>query len=205
LVIVAKSEREMKEMMRKLGKYVSKKNKIEQVSEFKYLGYTFNERATDKAHMREIVRKANKVVGCTSVWEIGERKWGGDFRREMMMFESVLMYWEWKEQEEVKRVLEKYLRWVLRVDRKTPSYIASEECKKNKMRVKAGNRAAKKFYQRNGYASEEVDECSERDKDTDKQERKERIKESRYNREYERCMTEKIPKYLEKESEKKVK
>jgi hypothetical protein len=25
------------------------------------LGYAFNERATDKAHIREIVRKANKV------------------------------------------------------------------------------------------------------------------------------------------------
>jgi hypothetical protein len=30
-------------------------------------------------------------------------------------------------------------------------------------------------------------ELSERDKDTDKQERRERIKESRHNREYERC------------------
>ncbi|CAH1378577.1 unnamed protein product, partial [Tenebrio molitor] len=77
-------------MMRSLGKYVRKKKldvnlektkmmafikrkgkseknewkregkKIEQVSEFQYLGYTFNERATDKAHMREIVRKVNK-------------------------------------------------------------------------------------------------------------------------------------------------
>jgi hypothetical protein len=36
-------------------------------------------------------------------------------------------------------------------------------------------------------------ELSERDKDTDKQERRERIKESRYNRKYERCMTEEIP------------
>jgi hypothetical protein len=45
--------------------------KIEGVNEFKYLGYTFNERA----HIREIVRKANKVVGCA--WGIGERKRGG--------------------------------------------------------------------------------------------------------------------------------
>jgi hypothetical protein len=37
---------------------------------------------------------------------------------------------------------------------------------------------------------------SERDKDTDKQERRERITESRYNRKYERCMTEEIPEYL---------
>jgi hypothetical protein len=38
-------------------------------------------------------------------------------------------------------------------------------------------------------------ELSERDKDIDEQERRERIKESRYNRVYERCMTEEIPEY----------
>jgi hypothetical protein len=43
-------------------------------------------------------------------------------------------------------------------------------------------------------------ELSERDKETDKQERRENIKESRYNREYERCMTEEIPEYLGRES-----
>jgi hypothetical protein len=57
--------------------------KIERVSEFKCLSYIFNERATNKAHVREIVRTANKIVGC--VWRIGERKWGGDFRRRMVM------------------------------------------------------------------------------------------------------------------------
>jgi spore germination protein GerM len=142
MVIVAKSEKEMKEMMRNLEKYVRKKklevnvekkkmmvfnkrkskneesewrweeSKIERVSEFKYLGYIFNERATDKAQVREVVRKANKVVGC--VWGIGERKWVGEFGRRMMMFESVLMYgaeiWGWKEQKDVERVQEKYLR-----------------------------------------------------------------------------------------------
>jgi hypothetical protein len=38
---------------------------------------------------------------------------------------------------------EKYLRWVLGVDRETPAYIVREECKKNRLRVKAGKRAAK--------------------------------------------------------------
>jgi hypothetical protein len=42
-------------------------------------------------------------------------------------------------------------------------------------------------------------ELSEKYKDTDKQERKERIKESRYDK-YERCMTEEIPVYLGRES-----
>jgi hypothetical protein len=43
-------------------------------------------------------------------------------------------------------------------------------------------------------------EESERHKATDKQARKERIKESRFNKEYERCMTEEIPEYLLRES-----
>jgi hypothetical protein len=94
------------------------------------------------------VRKANKLGGC--VWGIGERKWGGDFSRRMMMFESmiesILMYGAeicgWKEQEEVETVQEKYLRRVLRVDRETPRYMVRGECKKNRLRVKEGKRAA---------------------------------------------------------------
>ncbi|KAH0813723.1 hypothetical protein GEV33_009066 [Tenebrio molitor] len=92
------------------------------VSDFKYLDYTFNERTTDKAQVREVVRKTNKVVGC--VWGIGERKWGE--------------IWEWKEQE-VERVQEKYLRWGLGVEKETPGHnIVREECKRSKLRVKAG-------------------------------------------------------------------
>jgi hypothetical protein len=53
----------------------------------------------------------------------------------MMMFESmigsILMYgaeiWGWKEQEEVEKVQEKYLRGVLGVDRESPGYIVREE------------------------------------------------------------------------------
>jgi hypothetical protein len=77
-------------------------------------------------------------------------------------------------------VQKKYLRRVLGVDKETPRYIVTEECKRNKLRVKAGKRAAKfedkmngreecriltecwrekreKYYQRNQYASEEVE------------------------------------------------
>jgi hypothetical protein len=59
-----------------------------------------------------------------------------------------------------------------------------------------------KYYQRNGYASEKVERLSERDKDTDKQERRERIKESRYKREYEKYDRGKIPEYLGRENAK---
>jgi hypothetical protein len=46
------------------------------------------------------------------------------------MIESIFMYgaeiWRWKEQEEVVKVQEKYLRWMLGVDRETPLYLHSE-------------------------------------------------------------------------------
>jgi hypothetical protein len=84
-------------------------------------------------------------------WGIGESNWAGDFRKRMLLFggmiESILIYgaeiWEWKEQEEVEKVQEKYLREVLGVDRETPGYVIREECKRNRSRVKEGKRAAK--------------------------------------------------------------
>jgi hypothetical protein len=96
---LAKSELKKKTKMMVLNKRKRKseendwkweESKIERVNKFKYLGYTFNERTTEKAHMREIARKENKVVGY--VWGIGERIVG---RRMMMcesMIESVSMY-----------------------------------------------------------------------------------------------------------------
>jgi hypothetical protein len=69
-------------------------------------------------------------------------------RRRMMIegiIENILMYGadEWKKQEEVEKVEEKYLRGMLGVDRETPGYIVRGECKRNRLRVKAGKRAAK--------------------------------------------------------------
>jgi hypothetical protein len=40
-------------------------------------------------------------------------------------------------------VQEKCLRGVLGVDRETPGYMVRKECKRNRLRVKAGKRAAK--------------------------------------------------------------
>jgi hypothetical protein len=41
------------------------------------------------------------------------------------------------------KVQEKYLRGMLGVDRETPSYLMRKECKRNRLRVKAGKKAAK--------------------------------------------------------------
>jgi hypothetical protein len=67
------------------------------------------------------------------------------------MFESLIEsyreygveIWGWKEQEEVQKAQEKYLRWVLELGGETPGYIVREEWKRNRPRMKAGKRAAK--------------------------------------------------------------
>jgi hypothetical protein len=71
---------------RKINEWRWEKDKIEELKEFKYLGYVMNERNTAAAHVRELVKKANKIIGA--VWGIGERKFGHDFRRRIMMFDS---------------------------------------------------------------------------------------------------------------------
>ncbi|KAJ3634618.1 hypothetical protein MTP99_007566 [Tenebrio molitor] len=136
----------------------------------------------------------------------GERKWGSDFSRRMMYGAEI---GGWKEQEERERLQEKYLTEVQGVERETLGYIVREKCKRNRMIVKAGKRAAKLEDKIDG--SEEMErlrakgkwmnvELSERDKHTGKQERMGKIKESRYNKEHKRCMTEEIPEYLGREN-----
>ncbi|KAJ3647066.1 hypothetical protein Zmor_024613 [Zophobas morio] len=67
-----------------------------------------------------------------------------------------------------------------------------------------------KYYEGKGYACEEIErmremarsmkeELSVRDKDIDKQERRSRISESRYNAEYIKIVKNKVPKYIERE------
>jgi hypothetical protein len=93
-------------------------------------------------------------------------------------------------------VQEKSLRGVLEVDREMPGYIVREECTRNRLKVKAvkfedkmdgrkntEKKEKEKYYQRNG--CEEIERLrakrrwmnvglSERNKATDKQERKEK-------------------------------
>jgi len=47
----------------------------------------------------------------------------------------------WKEWEKVERLQERYIRWVLEVDGRTPGYIVKEERKRKKMRTRLGRRA----------------------------------------------------------------
>ncbi|KAH0820435.1 hypothetical protein GEV33_002356 [Tenebrio molitor] len=115
LVIVAKSEREMK---KEENEWNWERRKTEQINEFKELGYTFKERATDEAHIREIVRKGNKEEydDIDDVPELDRENI--DVRGRDLGMEGTK-------------------------GGVTPGYTVTKECKRNTLGVKAGKRAAK--------------------------------------------------------------
>lgn len=57
------------------------------------------------------------------------------------MLEYGVEIWGWKEIEEVERVDERYLRWILAVERRTPGYLVREELQRYKLKERAGKRA----------------------------------------------------------------
>lgn len=122
---------------------------IEEVKRFKYLGYTFQRNNGQEEHIKESARKAR--IAAAQVWGIGERRFKESFIKRMMMFnylvKEIMLYgaeiWGWEEKEEIEAVQQKYLKWVLKLDKWTPNYIVLEETKRKKIRVEAGNRALK--------------------------------------------------------------
>ena len=49
---------------------------IEEVKEFRYLGYTLKRNGRQDAHVRERIKRAAAVM--KEVWGIGKRRFGGD-------------------------------------------------------------------------------------------------------------------------------
>ncbi|KAJ3656884.1 hypothetical protein Zmor_015929 [Zophobas morio] len=175
-----------KKVRKEKKKWAWRGKKIEQAKEFQYLGYTLKSNNSHRAHIQEMARKANKAIGI--VWGIGKRKFGHDYKRRMMMFDSliksVFMYgaeiWGWREYKE-ERVQEKYSK--LGLEKYTPEYIVRKETKREKMRVEAGKRAVgfkekfsergdckilqecwkerDKYYEGKGYACEEIERMRE--------------------------------------------
>ena len=179
MVLLAKSEWEMKEMIKRFEKYIKKKKmilnvekskivvfkkgrrgknkeewiwdgaKIEETSEFKYLGFTFIKNGHLMGHIKEITKRA--TVAMKKIWGIGENIFKENYNRRMMMFDylvkSIILYgveiWGWKEYQEFEGLQERYLRWILRLDKTTPGYLVREETKRSKLRIEAGLRAYK--------------------------------------------------------------
>ena len=122
---------------------------IEVVKEYRYLGYTMTSNNKETRHIQEVLGKANRAIG--QIWSIGERKFKTNMKIRLMMFDvlikSIIFYgvqvWGWKEIKEIEKIQVKYLKWILGLDRNTPSYIVLEETKREWLRVESGKRAVK--------------------------------------------------------------
>ena len=138
---------------------------MEEVEGFRYLGYTFSRKNDDEAHIREITRKAAGLMA--QVWWIGERKFGGDRERRMMLFnvlvKSIFMYgveiWGWKERKKLEDLQTRYIRWILGLERCTPRYVVRMETKVDKIIIEAGYRALKYQERIRGTENKILREC----------------------------------------------
>lgn len=125
------------------------KNEIEEVNNFKYLGFNFNSEGNHKDHITELKKKGN--IAIRKVWGLGERKFKGDYRKRKMLFDylvkGVMCYaveiWGWCEYKELEKIQSDYLRWILKLDFCTPRYIVYRETDCKKLRVEWGRRAVK--------------------------------------------------------------
>ena len=83
------------------------------------------------------------------VWGIGKRRFVKDWEKRVWLFDklvwAVVEYgvevWRWRARERVEAVHERYLRWVLGVERYTPGYLVREELQRGVLKGRAGLRA----------------------------------------------------------------
>lgn len=131
---------------RKEYNFMIEGKEIEMVKRFTYLGYEMKENNKETLHIRKIVAKANAVMG--RMWSIGERRFKNNWRWRMRLFDTmvrgIVMYgveiWGWKEQREIERLQEKYIKWILKVERQTPAYMLMLDTGREKMEVMTAKR-----------------------------------------------------------------
>ncbi|XP_032673718.1 uncharacterized protein LOC116845308 [Odontomachus brunneus] len=154
IVVFNRKGRERKE------KWKWKDKGIEEVKEFKYLGFTFNQAGNYKAHIRDLYKKGR--VALNKVWGLGERICRDDFVRRWALFrylvQSVMSYgvevWGWEEKEKLERIMMDYVRWIFRLDFCTPRYIIMYELGMEKLKIGWGIRA-KRYEEKIRNSSEE--------------------------------------------------
>lgn len=118
---------------------------IEEVKDFKYLGFHFQKNGGTEVHMKETVKKT--MIAIKQTWRIGQRRFKNNFERRIKTYNSIMLYaaevWGWKEVEKLEKLQVKYIKWTLGLDFNTPTYIVMEETKTDKIRIEAGRRATR--------------------------------------------------------------
>lgn len=124
-----------------------KNHDIEEVTEFKYLGYIFTKNGDHARQVRELAKKG--MVAAKRVWGLAEKKFKDDCKRRLWLFEylilSVMTYgaelFGWKEWAILERVQTTYVKWTLGLQRCTPDYMVLDEAKRDRIKIKTGKRA----------------------------------------------------------------
>lgn len=116
MVLLAKTEQELKKMMKRLRKFLEKiglslspekskviekgrgrlrkrkwqwgEEEIEEAKEIKYLGYILQKNGGAEKHICERVKRT--IIAMKKTWSIGERLFRDNFMRRMKMFESLV-------------------------------------------------------------------------------------------------------------------
>ena len=122
---------------------------MEEVEEFKYLGFTFQRNGRYDKHLKDLRRKG--ICASKKVWGLCERICSGDIERRKKLYkylvESVMTFgveiWGWVERTELEAVQGNYYRWTLGLDFNTPRYIVRKEGDISKQKNEWGIRALK--------------------------------------------------------------
>ena len=141
MMVINRKRREKRDEWKWGGK------EIEEVQEFKYLGFVLGNKGNYKEHMKAMGGKGKSAA--QKVWGLGEKICRNDFRRRWVLFkylvQSVMAFgveiWGWKEKENLERVMMDYTRWIFGLEFCTPRYIIARELMMDKLRVGWGIRA----------------------------------------------------------------
>lgn len=130
----------------KMEKWKWGKEMIEEMQNFKYLGFTFNKNGGYKEHIKELAGKCR--LAANKIWRVGERMCKKDFSRRWRLFsyliESVMAYgieiWSWEEKKELEKIMLDYVRWLFKLDFCTPRYIVTRKLGIDKLKIRWGLR-----------------------------------------------------------------
>jgi len=113
----------------------------------KYLGFIFQKNGSLDEQIKDRVKKGAAVMG--QVWGIGKRRFGRDWGRRVWLFDALV--WSvvgygvevsgWMEWKKIESLHERYLRWIMNVEWRTPGYMVREELQRELLRGRAGLRA----------------------------------------------------------------
>lgn len=134
VMVFNKSDREKKE------EWKWKDKEIEEVKEFRYLGFHMNRKGDFKEHVKELGLIGK--IAANRIWGLGERICKDDFGRRGMLFnylvKSIIEYgvelWGWEERKGLGKIMMDYTRWVFKLDFCTPRYMIYRELGFKKMK-----------------------------------------------------------------------